>query len=202
MAEVTILQVVPRLDTGGSEQATVEIAEALTQAGALPSLPPKGAGWQPRSPRRRRDRHIPGGEQEPAHDPGQCAAARASDRGARSRSRACQKPRACLERIACGAADGRPFVTTYHGAYGNPGPFKTFYNSVMARGDRVIANSRYTADLSRRGTWPRRQNSRHLSRRRPRQIRARGDRASAGWRGCGRLWDTANTSPWCCRRRG
>ena len=34
MAQPTILQVVPRLDTGGSEQATVEIAEALTQAGA------------------------------------------------------------------------------------------------------------------------------------------------------------------------
>ena len=34
MAEVTILQVVPRLDAGGSEQATVEIADALTRAGA------------------------------------------------------------------------------------------------------------------------------------------------------------------------
>ena len=34
MAELTILQVVPRLDTGGSEQATIEIAEALTRAGA------------------------------------------------------------------------------------------------------------------------------------------------------------------------
>jgi glycosyltransferase involved in cell wall biosynthesis len=42
---------------------------------------------------------------------------------------------------------GRPFVTTYHGAYGSPGPFKTAYNSVMGRGDRVIANSLYTADL-------------------------------------------------------
>jgi glycosyltransferase involved in cell wall biosynthesis len=41
----------------------------------------------------------------------------------------------------------RPFVTTYHGAYGSPAPFKNFYNSVMARGDRVIANSRYTAQL-------------------------------------------------------
>jgi glycosyltransferase involved in cell wall biosynthesis len=41
----------------------------------------------------------------------------------------------------------RPFVTTYHGAYASPGVFKNFYNSVMARGDRVIANSRYTADL-------------------------------------------------------
>jgi hypothetical protein len=34
MAEVTILQVVPRLDAGGSEQATVEIADALTRVGA------------------------------------------------------------------------------------------------------------------------------------------------------------------------
>jgi glycosyltransferase involved in cell wall biosynthesis len=42
---------------------------------------------------------------------------------------------------------GRPFVTTYHGAYASPGLFKNFYNSVMARGDLVIANSRYTADL-------------------------------------------------------
>src|SRR3972149_156775 len=33
MAELTILQVVPRLDAGGSEQAAVEIAEALTRAG-------------------------------------------------------------------------------------------------------------------------------------------------------------------------
>ena len=37
---------------------------------------------------------------------------------------------------------GRPFVTTYHGAYGNPGALKALYNSVMGRGDRVIANSR------------------------------------------------------------
>lgn len=42
---------------------------------------------------------------------------------------------------------GRPFVTTYHGAYGEAGPFKAAYNSVMGRGDRVIANSLYTADL-------------------------------------------------------
>src|SRR4029450_8035760 len=34
MPEVTILQVVPRLDAGGSEQAAVEIAQALTSAGA------------------------------------------------------------------------------------------------------------------------------------------------------------------------
>ena len=40
-----------------------------------------------------------------------------------------------------------PFVTTYHGAYGETNALKKLYNSVMARGDVVIANSRYTADL-------------------------------------------------------
>jgi glycosyltransferase involved in cell wall biosynthesis len=44
-------------------------------------------------------------------------------------------------------ATGRPFVTTYHGAYGSVGPLKAAYNSVMGRGDRIIANSRYTAAL-------------------------------------------------------
>ena len=34
---------------------------------------------------------------------------------------------------------GTPFVTTYHGAYGQKNPLKSLYNSVMARGDAVIA---------------------------------------------------------------
>jgi glycosyltransferase involved in cell wall biosynthesis len=41
----------------------------------------------------------------------------------------------------------RPFVTTYHGSYGSVAPFKNAYNGVMARGDLVIANSRFTAEL-------------------------------------------------------
>ena len=42
---------------------------------------------------------------------------------------------------------GVPFVTTYHGAYSQKGRLKAFYNSVMAKGDIVIANSHYTARL-------------------------------------------------------
>jgi glycosyltransferase involved in cell wall biosynthesis len=38
-------------------------------------------------------------------------------------------------------------VTTYHGAYNETNRAKRLYNSVMARGDVVIANSRYTAAL-------------------------------------------------------
>jgi glycosyltransferase involved in cell wall biosynthesis len=53
---------------------------------------------------------------------------------------------------------GVPFVTTYHGAYNETNAVKRLYNSVMARGDMVIANSHYTARLiaDRYGTPPER----------------------------------------------
>lgn len=41
---------------------------------------------------------------------------------------------------------GIPFITTYHAAYGSKTVLKTFYNSVMARGDCVIAISRFIQD--------------------------------------------------------
>lgn len=42
---------------------------------------------------------------------------------------------------------GTPFVTTYHGAYNEGPPGKRRYNSVMARGEPVIAVSNFIADL-------------------------------------------------------
>jgi len=43
-----------------------------------------------------------------------------------------------------------PFVTTVHAAYkGNDNNFKRFYNSVMAKGDRVIAISEFIAEYVR-----------------------------------------------------
>jgi glycosyltransferase involved in cell wall biosynthesis len=41
---------------------------------------------------------------------------------------------------------GVPFVTTYHGAYAGVSTLKVQYNSVMARGEVVIANSEFTRD--------------------------------------------------------
>jgi glycosyltransferase involved in cell wall biosynthesis len=38
------------------------------------------------------------------------------------------------------------FVTTFHGTYNFKGPLKRWYNSVMTRGDRVIAISQFIAD--------------------------------------------------------
>jgi glycosyltransferase involved in cell wall biosynthesis len=39
-----------------------------------------------------------------------------------------------------------PFVTTYHGAYSGTSGLKLKYNSVMAKGELVIANSRWIAE--------------------------------------------------------
>lgn len=38
---------------------------------------------------------------------------------------------------------GTPFVTTFHGTYNFSNPLKRYYNSVMARGDRVICISEF-----------------------------------------------------------
>ena len=48
--------------------------------------------------------------------------------------------------LAC-RRTGAHFVTTYHGTYSEDLPFKRHYNSVMAKGERVIAASRFIADL-------------------------------------------------------
>jgi glycosyltransferase involved in cell wall biosynthesis len=145
---VTILQVVPRLDAGGSELATIEIAQALSRAGASALVATEGgrmadevgkAGGEivtlpvaSKSPftilanigrltKLIRDRKV-----DLVH--------------ARSRAPA-------WSALIAARRTGKPFVTTYHGAYGEVGPFKAAYNSVMAKGDRVIANSRYTASV-------------------------------------------------------
>ena len=48
--------------------------------------------------------------------------------------------------LAC-RRTGAHFVTTYHGAYGEDLPFKRRYNAVMAKGEQVIAASRFIAEL-------------------------------------------------------
>jgi glycosyltransferase involved in cell wall biosynthesis len=145
---VTILQVVPRLDAGGSELATIEIAQALARAGAKALVATEGGAMT-------EDVVNAGGEiitlPVASKSPVTMLAnvGRIADviesRGvalvhARSRAPAWSAFLACRQ-------TNTPFVTTYHGAYGEMGPFKAAYNSVMAKGDRVIANSRYTASV-------------------------------------------------------
>jgi glycosyltransferase involved in cell wall biosynthesis len=145
----TILQIVPRLETGGAELSTVEMAEALVRAGgrALVLTEPGG--------RLTSRVAAAGGEVIPF------AAATKNPIGllvnAASLVRLIRAERVDLVHARSRApawsallAARRarvPFVTTYHGAYREDNAAKRLYNSVMARGDRVIANSSYTADL-------------------------------------------------------
>lgn len=151
----TVLQVVPELATGGAEKSAVEIAAALARLGArtlvasrggrlVADLAAAGGIWIP----------FPADTKNPLRLIANIFALvklirRENVRLIHARSRAPAWSALAAARIAA-----IPFVTTYHGAYGGTGRVKTFYNSIMARGDKVIANSHFTATLVRQRHAP------------------------------------------------
>ena len=155
----TILQIIPRLDAGGAELSVVEIAGAIARAGgrALVLAEPG---------RLTADVAAAGGEIVPfpaaTKNPLRLLAnaRRIADIAAREGVHLIHaRSRAPAWSALMAARRARvPFVTTYHGAYGESNRLKRLYNSVMARGDVVIANSRFTAGLiaSRYATPPER----------------------------------------------
>ncbi len=148
LAGRTILQIIPRLDAGGAERTTIDIAAALAEAGAqalvaseggrlVSELQAKGGVWIPFQAATKNPLLMALNARRLAS----IMQAEGVDLvHARSRAPAW---------VALGAArrTNTPFVTTYHGAYSGQSSLKLFYNSVMARGDAVIANSAYTAGL-------------------------------------------------------
>jgi glycosyltransferase involved in cell wall biosynthesis len=143
-----ILQVLPSLVTGGVERGAVEIAQAIAEAGAR-SLVASAGGPLVQAIEHAGGSHIALklATKSPLGIWHNAAALEALIRAekislvhARSRAPAWSAWMACQR-------TGVPFVTTYHGAYGEEFPFKRRYNSVMARGRIVIAASQYIADL-------------------------------------------------------
>ena len=152
-----ILQLIPRLDTGGAEQATIDITGALVKAGARALVATEGGRLAP-------EIVASGGEivtiavatKNPALIwwNARRIAALARHEGvllihARSRAPA-------FSGLMAARRLGIPFVATYHGAYAGKSALKTWYNGVMTRGDAVIANSHWTARhiMERHGTPP------------------------------------------------
>jgi glycosyltransferase involved in cell wall biosynthesis len=144
----TILQILPRLDAGGVELSAVEIAGAVARAGgrALVLAEPG---------RLVADVAAAGGEviRFPATTKNPLGILANARRIARIVARegvdlihARSRAPAWSGLIAARRA-GVAFVTTFHGAYSERGRIKRLYNSVMARGDVVIANSHFTARL-------------------------------------------------------
>ncbi len=142
----TIAQVIPDLSAGGAERTTVEMAEAITGAGGRAIVISEGG-------RLEEALQNVGGElvrmKVSSKNPVLIRANAAKMVGLindeaidllHARSRA----PAWSARIAALKSDAA-FVTTYHGAYSGHSGLKRRYNSVMAKGDLVIANSQWTA---------------------------------------------------------
>ena len=142
-----ILQVVPRLDTGGAERATVDIAAGLERAGVVALVASEGG-------RMVGELESGGGEwiAMPLDSKSPLAlvanarrlATLIRARGVKlvhARSRA-----AAWSALWAARAEHVAFVTTFHGAYSAGSAPKRLYNSVMLRGDAVIANSQWTAE--------------------------------------------------------
>jgi glycosyltransferase involved in cell wall biosynthesis len=151
LAGRTILQIIPRLDAGGAERTTIDVAAALVRAGARALVASEGG-------RLASELQAVGGLLAPfpaaTKNPFAMAlnvprlARLIAEEGidlvhARSRAPAWVALGACRK-------TRRPFITTYHGAYSGRSALKLRYNSVMARGDIVIANSQFTADAIER----------------------------------------------------
>ena len=146
LKNLTILQVVPELATGGAERTTIEVAQAIVQAGGralvwsaggrlLPELLAVGA------------RHFEGyaASKNPwdvlVANPARLSEILVREKvdliHARSRAPAWSALIAARRRNIA-------FVTTYHGIYAATSALKRWYNSVMVRSDAIIANSNYT----------------------------------------------------------
>ncbi len=157
MIRPTILQIIPELDTGGAELSAIEVAGAIAKAGGRALVLSEGGRLVARL-------ESAGGEFVPF-----AAASKNPVRilwNARTMARlmaregvdlvhARSRAPAWSARLAA-RATGKPFVTTYHGAYRENSALKRAYNRVMAEGDLVIANSHYTSRLvqERYGTQP------------------------------------------------
>ncbi|MBV9654598.1 MAG: glycosyltransferase family 4 protein [Acetobacteraceae bacterium] len=143
-----VLQVLPSLVTGGVERGTIEIAEAIARAGGT-ALVASAGGRLVSAVEDAGGRHVtlPLRAKDPLtvwRNAGRLARLIRAEGveivHARSRAPA-------WSALAAARRTGARFLTTYHGAYGEGFPGKCLYNSVMARGERVIAISRYIADL-------------------------------------------------------
>jgi len=141
-----VLQVVPRLVTGGVERGTVEVAGALVAAGWKAVVASAG-GPMAREVERAGALHVelPLASKNPfvmRRNVGRLADLIRRERidiiHARSRAPAWS---------ALGAArrTGAHLVTTFHNAYGATSWLKQRYNAVMAQGERVIAISHFVA---------------------------------------------------------
>lgn len=147
MRPLTVLQVLPALESGGVERGTLEIAQALIGAGHK-ALVASAGGSMVAELEALGATHItlPLKSKNPLAIYANIARLEAVIREngvnivhARSRAPA-------WSALPAARRCGVPFVTTFHAAYSHDFPLKRLYNSVMTKGAVVIAISAYIRD--------------------------------------------------------
>jgi glycosyltransferase involved in cell wall biosynthesis len=143
---LSVMQVLPSLEAGGVERGTVEMTQAITQAGGFALVASAGGRMVPQIERA-------GGHhatlklmtKDPVNiwlnaSPLHRLIKEHGIHLVHARSRAPGWSAYWAARRA-----QVPFITTWHGVYAENFPGKRLYNSVMARGERVIAISHFVA---------------------------------------------------------
>lgn len=136
----------PRLETGGAERTTVDVAAALAREGFTPYVATEGG-------RMIEELETVGGIWIPMQADSKLPHVLALNilrLGHIIRTRNISLVHARSRAPAWSAyyaahRAGVPFVTTYHGIYNAKSALKRRYNAIMAQGDAVIANSEWTA---------------------------------------------------------
>ncbi len=142
---MNVLQTVPELNAGGVEATTLEIAQALIAKGHGAHVVSAGGRLEEALINMGATSHIANiGSKNILTVPKRIKLIRAIIKHCEidiihARSRAPAWPA-----FFAAKAENVSFVTTYHGIYNGRSGFKRYYNSVMARGVRIIANSDYT----------------------------------------------------------
>ena len=142
----TVLQVLPAMVTGGVERGTIEMAQAIVEAGGR-ALVASSGGAMVHELTRVGAEHI----ELPLDSKNFFVMRKNASRltkiihqesvdliHARSRAPA-------WSAYWASKRTNVPFITTFHGTYGAGNPLKRWYNSVMTKGDRVIAISSFIA---------------------------------------------------------
>lgn len=145
-----ILQVIPALRAGGAEQSAIDVSKAVATEGWTALIASAGGRRVAELPAMGVEHvTLPLDTKNPLRILANAIRLRRLIRArgidlVHARSRA----PAWSAWLACRWSDV-PFITTYHGAYGQKNRIKALYNSVMARGIVTIANSSWTARLVR-----------------------------------------------------
>ncbi|HXZ69137.1 MAG TPA: glycosyltransferase family 4 protein [Alphaproteobacteria bacterium] len=142
---LTILQVIPSLEAGGAERTTIDIAGAITAAGGKALVASEGGRLEGELAQMGGELlRLPVASKNPLTI---LANAGRLEKIIRERNVSVIHARSrapAWSALLAARSTKIPFVTTHHGAYNAKSWLKKQYNSVMAAGAIVIANSEFT----------------------------------------------------------